>query len=73
MHWMASFLASNPDSAQAGGNLSAALASFARASRSQEDDKAKVQALSMEAKRPPPSLGALPFIVRLVYLSSQAT
>ena len=56
---------------QAGGNLSEALANLSRVLRDRKKMKAKVQALSMEAKASAVIIGALPFIVAfLVYLSS---
>ncbi|KQS81368.1 pilus assembly protein [Rhizobium sp. Leaf384] len=58
---------------QAGGNLSEALTNLARVLRERRKMKAKVQALSMEAKASAWIIGALPFIVAtLVYLSSPA-
>lgn len=57
--------------AQAGGNLSEALGNLSRVLRDRKKMKAKVQALSMEAKASAAIIGALPFIVGfLVYLSS---
>ncbi|MFA6153960.1 type II secretion system F family protein [Mesorhizobium sp.] len=57
--------------AQAGGNLSEALGNLSRVLRDRKKMKAKVQALSMEAKASAAIIGALPFIVAfLVYLSS---
>ena len=57
--------------AQAGGNLSEALNNLSRVLRDRKKMKAKVQALSMEAKASAAIIGALPFIVAfLVYLSS---
>ncbi len=57
--------------AQAGGNLSEALGNLSRVLRDRKKMKAKVQALSMEAKASAVIIGALPFIVALlVYLSS---
>ncbi|MBT9371443.1 type II secretion system F family protein [Rhizobium sp. CSW-27] len=57
--------------AQAGGNLSEALGNLARVLRERRRMKAKVQALSMEAKASAAIIGALPFIVALlVYLTS---
>jgi tight adherence protein B len=57
--------------AQAGGNLSEALGNLSRVLRDRKRMKAKVQALSMEAKASAAIIGALPFIVAfLVYLSS---
>jgi tight adherence protein B len=56
---------------QAGGNLSEALGNLSRVLRERKKMKAKVQALSMEAKASAVIIGALPFIVAfLVYLSS---
>jgi len=56
---------------QAGGNLSEALGNLSRVLRDRKKMKAKVQALSMEAKASAAIIGALPFIVSgLVYLSS---
>ncbi|KQS65548.1 pilus assembly protein [Rhizobium sp. Leaf371] len=58
---------------QAGGNLSEALTNLAKVLRERRKMKAKVQALSMEAKASACIIGALPFIVTLlVYLSSPA-
>lgn len=58
---------------QAGGNLSEALSNLAKVLRERRKMKAKVQALSMEAKASACIIGALPFIVALlVYLSSPA-
>jgi tight adherence protein B len=57
--------------AQAGGNLSEALGNLSRVLRDRKRMKAKIQALSMEAKASAAIIGALPFIVAfLVYLSS---
>lgn len=57
--------------AQAGGNLSEAIGNLSRVLRDRKKMKAKVQALSMEAKASAVIIGALPFIVAfLVYLSS---
>jgi tight adherence protein B len=57
--------------AQAGGNLSEALGNLSRVIRDRKKMKAKVNALSMEAKASAGIIGALPFIVTLlVYLSS---
>ncbi|QND51783.1 type II secretion system F family protein [Phyllobacterium sp. 628] len=57
--------------AQAGGNLSEALGNLSRVLRDRKKMKAKVQALSMEAKASAYIIGALPFVVAtLVYLSS---
>ncbi|ESY84941.1 type II secretion system F family protein [Mesorhizobium australicum] len=56
---------------QAGGNLSEALGNLSRVLRDRKKMKAKVAALSMEAKASAAIIGALPFIVAfLVYLSS---
>lgn len=56
---------------QAGGNLSEALANLSRVLRDRKKMKARVNALSMEAKASAAIIGALPFIVAfLVYLSS---
>ncbi|MFZ1772939.1 MAG: type II secretion system F family protein [Rhizobiaceae bacterium] len=56
---------------QAGGNLSEALGNLSRVLRDRKKMKAKVDALSMEAKASAAIIGALPFIVGfLVYLSS---
>jgi tight adherence protein B len=56
---------------QAGGNLSEALGNLSRVLRDRKKMKARVQALSMEAKASAAIIGALPFIVAtLVYLSS---
>lgn len=58
---------------QAGGNLSEALSNLSRVLRDRKKMKAKVQALSMEAKASAAIIGALPFIVALlVYLTSPA-
>ena len=58
---------------QAGGNLSEALGNLSRVLRDRKKMKAKVQALSMEAKASAVIIGALPFLVAfLVYLSSPA-
>ncbi|MBB6487588.1 type II secretion system F family protein [Rhizobium lusitanum] len=57
--------------AQAGGNLSEALGNLSRVLRDRKKMKAKVQALSMEAKASAVIIGALPFIVMtLVSLTS---
>lgn len=57
--------------AQAGGNLSEALANLSKVLRERRKMKAKVAALSMEAKASAVIIGALPFIVAtLVYLTS---
>ncbi len=56
---------------QAGGNLSEAIGNLSRVLRDRKKMKAKVQALSMEAKASAAIIGALPFIVAfLVYLTS---
>lgn len=56
---------------QAGGNLSEALGNLSRVLRERRKMKAKVKALSMEAKASAAIIGALPFIVTLlVYLTS---
>ncbi|MUO80497.1 pilus assembly protein [Agrobacterium vitis] len=58
---------------QAGGNLSEALANLSKVLRERRKMKAKVSALSMEAKASAVIIGALPFIVAfLVYISSPA-
>lgn len=57
--------------AQAGGNLSEALGNLSKVLRERKKMKAKVSALSMEAKASAAIIGALPFIVAtLVYLTS---
>ncbi|MBD9385749.1 type II secretion system F family protein [Rhizobium sp. CG4] len=57
--------------AQAGGNLSEALSNLAKVLRERKKMKAKVSALSMEAKASAVIIGALPFIVAfLVYMTS---
>ncbi len=57
--------------AQAGGNLSEALGNLSKVLRSRKQMKAKVAAMSMEAKASAAIIAALPFIVTiLVYLSS---
>ena len=57
--------------AQAGGNLSEALGNLSRVLRDRKRMRAKVSALSMEAKASAAIIGALPFIVAfLVYLTS---
>lgn len=57
--------------AQAGGNLSEALGNLSKVLRERRKMKAKVGALSMEAKASAAIIGALPFIVSLlVYLTS---
>ncbi|MDN5926862.1 MAG: type II secretion system F family protein [Hyphomicrobiales bacterium] len=56
---------------QAGGNLSEALGNLSRVLRDRKKMKAKVQALSMEAKASAAIIGSLPIIVAgLVYISS---
>jgi len=56
---------------QAGGNLSEAIGNLSKVLRDRKKMKAKVSALSMEAKASACIIGALPFIVAtLVYLSS---
>jgi tight adherence protein B len=56
---------------KAGGNLSEALGNLSRVLRDRKKMKAKVQALSMEAKASAWIIGALPFVVAfLVYLTS---
>lgn len=56
---------------QAGGNLSEALSNLSRVLRERKKMKAKVQALSMEAKASAAIIGALPFVVAfLVYITS---
>jgi tight adherence protein B len=56
---------------QAGGNLSEALGNLAKVLRERRKMKAKVQALSMEAKASGAIIGSLPFVVAtLVYLTS---
>ncbi len=57
--------------AQAGGNLSETLGNLSKVLRDRRKMKAKVSALSMEAKASAVIIGALPFIVSfLVYLTS---
>jgi tight adherence protein B len=57
--------------AQAGGNLSEALGNLSRVLRDRKKMKAKVQALSMEAKASAVIIGALPFVVTfMIYMSS---
>ncbi len=57
--------------AQAGGNLSEALGNLSRVLRDRKKMKAKVNALSMEAKASAAIIGAMPFIVAfLVFLTS---
>ena len=56
---------------QAGGNLSEALGNLSRVLRDRKKMKAKIQALSMEAKASAVIIGALPFIVAvMVYITS---
>lgn len=56
---------------QAGGNLSEAIGNLSRVLRDRKKMKAKVQALSMEAKASAWIIGALPFLVGgLIYLSN---
>jgi len=56
---------------QAGGNLSEAIGNLSKVLRDRKKMKAKVQALSMEAKASACIIGALPFIVAtLVYVTS---
>ncbi|TCL72014.1 type II secretion system F family protein [Rhizobium sp. BK251] len=56
---------------QAGGNLSEAIGNLSRVLRERKKMKAKIKALSMEAKASACIIGALPFIVALlVYLTS---
>jgi tight adherence protein B len=56
---------------QAGGNLSEALGNLSRVIRDRKKMKAKVSALSMEAKASAAIIGSLPFIVTLlIYLAS---
>ncbi len=56
---------------QAGGNLSEALGNLSRVLRDRKKMKAKIVALSMEAKASAVVIGSLPFVVAfLVYLSS---
>lgn len=57
--------------AQAGGNLSEALANLSSVLRARKQMKAKVKALSMEARASAAIIGSLPFIVTgLVYITS---
>lgn len=59
--------------AQAGGNLSEALGNLSAVLRARKQMKAKVKALSMEAKASAAIIASLPFIVTiLVYISSPA-
>ncbi|WP_117192979.1 type II secretion system F family protein [Rhizobium terrae] len=56
---------------QAGGNLSEAIGNLSKVLRDRKKMKAKVSALSMEAKASAAIIGALPFVVALlVYLTS---
>src|ERR1043165_6643464 len=56
---------------RAGGNLSEALGNLSRVLRDRKKMKAKIQAMSMEAKASAVIIAALPFVVALlVYLSS---
>lgn len=56
---------------QSGGNLSEALGNLSRVLRDRKKMKAKIQALSMEAKASAAIIGALPIVVAfLVYLTS---
>lgn len=56
---------------QSGGNLSEALGNLSRVLRDRKKMKAKVQALSMEAKASAAIIGALPIVVAvLVYITS---
>jgi tight adherence protein B len=58
---------------KSGGNLSEALGNLSRVLRDRKKMKAKIQAMSMEAKASGGIIAALPFIVMLlVYLSSPA-
>jgi tight adherence protein B len=52
--------------AQAGGNLAEALGNLSRVLRERKKMKAKVQALSMEAKASAAIIGSLPFIVAIL-------
>jgi tight adherence protein B len=57
--------------AKAGGNLSEALSNLSRVLRDRKKMKAKINAMSMEAKSSAGIIGSLPFIVTiLVYLTS---
>ncbi|WP_419907726.1 type II secretion system F family protein [Hoeflea sp.] len=57
--------------AQAGGNLSEALSNLSRVLRDRRKMRAKVQALSMEAKASAAIIGSLPFvIIIMVYLTT---
>jgi tight adherence protein B len=57
--------------AQAGGNLSEALSNLSKVLRERRKMKAKVSALSMEAKASAVIIGSLPFVVAtLVYFTS---
>ena len=56
---------------KAGGNLSEALGNLSRVLRDRKKMKAKIQAMSMEAKASASIIGALPLVVMiLVYLTS---
>ena len=56
---------------QAGGNLSEALGNLSKVLRARKQMKAKVSAMSMEAKASAAIIGSLPFVVTfLVYLTS---
>ena len=56
---------------KAGGNLSEALGNLSRVLRDRKKMKAKIQAMSMEAKASAAIIGALPIVVMaLVYLTS---
>ena len=56
---------------RAGGNLSEALGNLSRVLRERKKMKAKIGAMSMEAKASAAIIGALPFVVMiLVYLTS---
>lgn len=57
--------------AKAGGNLSEALGNLAKVLRERKKMRAKIQAMSMEAKSSAAIIGSLPFIVTLlVYMTS---
>ena len=59
---------------KAGGNLSEALGNLSRVLRDRKKMKAKIQAMSMEAKASAAIIGALPLVVMaLVYLTSPTT
>src|SRR5262249_29405266 len=55
---------------KAGGNLSEALGNLSRVLRDRKKMKAKIQAMSMEAKASAAIIGALPVVMVLVYLTS---